>query len=175
MKVSATTAHTQGRAQTTTNTLQLWNWYAEPMLKLQPADSGTQQQWESGRWQKVNAFKYLMKYYVLRFIFLPNTAATVGNIMLESNALQPICCSLMHPYWMVPFCWCGLSVFGMMELFFKSIWHLWSTILQYCQIFLSLQMLFFGIYSNYNTKLYYPEWKPCFIGPFLLWISLLCW
>lgn len=36
MNVSATTAQTQGRAQTTTNTLQLWNWYAEPMLKLQP-------------------------------------------------------------------------------------------------------------------------------------------
>lgn len=42
MKVSATTAQTQGRAQTTTNTLQLWNWYAEPILKLQPGHSGTQ-------------------------------------------------------------------------------------------------------------------------------------
>lgn len=44
MKVSATTAQTQGRAQTTTNTRQLWNWYAEPILKLQPGHSGTQTQ-----------------------------------------------------------------------------------------------------------------------------------
>lgn len=52
MKVSATTAQTQGRAQTTTNTLQLWNWYAEPMLKLQPVKTGVQNQQYSGQIQK---------------------------------------------------------------------------------------------------------------------------
>lgn len=52
MKVSATTAQTQGRAQTTTNTRQLWNWYAEPMLKLQPVKTAAHSQPQSGQIEK---------------------------------------------------------------------------------------------------------------------------
>lgn len=40
MVVSAPMAKTEGKAQTRTKTLQLWNWYAEPIWKLQPAGTG---------------------------------------------------------------------------------------------------------------------------------------
>lgn len=40
MVVSAPMAKTEGKAQTRTKTLQLWNWYAEPIWKLQPAGRG---------------------------------------------------------------------------------------------------------------------------------------
>ena len=44
MVVRAEMAATEGKAHTNTNTRQLWNWYAEPIWKLQP-----KRQWKEWR------------------------------------------------------------------------------------------------------------------------------
>ncbi|KAG5271683.1 hypothetical protein AALO_G00182820, partial [Alosa alosa] len=38
MMLRAAMAATAGKAHTSTNTRQLWNWYAEPIWKLQPGE-----------------------------------------------------------------------------------------------------------------------------------------